>query len=80
MQITLQCCTCGAKRDVAVDHPPAFGFELYQIAREAGWHPSMDTNHGRTLCFCSVECMKKQLTKAGTFRKRLIACPMDTGK
>ncbi len=78
VQITLRCCTCGEEKDVVVNQAPTFGFEIFQITKEAGWYPVLDINYGRTLCFCGEECMKKQLTKAGTIRKRLIACPKDT--
>lgn len=72
VQITLECCTCGKAIDVDISKPPVFGFELYDIAKNANWFPILDMNYGRTLIFCCEECMKKQLTKKGTIRKRLI--------
>jgi len=78
VQIKLRCCTCGAEKDVVVNQAPTFGFEIYQVAQEAGWYPVIDMYYGRTLCFCEEACMKKQLTKAGAIRKRLISCPKDT--
>lgn len=81
-KITLCCCTCGKQKEALVAKPPMFAFELYKIAEEAGWHAILDMNYGRALCFCSEECKKKQFTKAGTIRKRLIHWPKnsDTGK
>lgn len=74
-QITLKCCTCGTTKDIVVTQAPTFGFEVYSIAKAAGWQPLSDTANGRTLCFCSETCMKKQLTKGGFVRKRLLHCP-----
>ena len=73
VEITLQCCTCGEKLPVVVSSEPRFGFELYEIAGNAGWKPALDMNYGRTLVFCGDDCLKKQLTKGGLFRKRLIS-------
>jgi len=77
VQITLRCCTCGERKNVEVDRAPAFGFEFYKVIQDAGWYPVLDMNYDRTLCFCVEDCMKKQLTKAGTIRKRLISCPKE---
>lgn len=70
-EITLKCCTCGTEKTVFAN-PPTFGFEFYEIAKNAGFYPIIDLNFGRTLCFCDEDCMKKQLTKKGYIRKRLI--------
>lgn len=77
VRITLKCCTCGEAKNVIVSQQPAFGFEFYKIVKEAGWYPILDTNYGRTLCFCGEKCMKKQLTKQGHIRKRLVPCQKD---
>lgn len=74
-QITLKCCTCGETKDIAVTQKPEFSFEFYGMVAEAGWHPVLDLNYGRTLCFCSKECHEKQLTKSGVIRKRLLCIP-----
>ena len=70
--ITMQCCTCGEEKTVGINAPIRFGFELFGVAKEAGWFPVIDMNYYRTLLFCCEDCMKKQLTKAGTIRKRLV--------
>ena len=75
IQITLKCCTCGATKDVVITQSPSFGFEFYKIIQDSGWYPVLDMRYGRSLCFCDEECMKKQLTKSGSIRKRLIYCP-----
>lgn len=77
MQISLKCCTCGATKDIVVTQQPSFGFEFYKIVQESGWYPVLDMNYGRTLCFCDEGCMKKQLTKRGHLRKRLIRCEKE---
>lgn len=72
MIITLRCCTCGSAIQVEVNRAPEFSFELYDVAKQAGWKPAIDLNFGRTLVFCSDECYKAQLTKEGHIRKRLV--------
>lgn len=72
MIITLRCCTCGGTKQVEVDREPAFGFELMQIASDAGWCPAIDLYYGRTLVFCTKECEAPQITKQGHFRKYLV--------
>lgn len=74
---SIRCCTCGDAIQVDVKREPAFGFELYDIAKQAGWKPSVDLNFGRTLIFCSEECYKAQLTKRGYIRKNLLHKPKE---
>ena len=71
--VNLRCCTCGQEKSVDINKPITFGFELYDIAKQAGLYPVIDMNYSRTLIFCSKECMEKQLTKGGYIRKRLIS-------
>lgn len=70
--ITLKCSTCGEEKDIYISNSITFGFELYDIAKKAGWYPVIDMNYSRTLVFCCKDCMKKQLTKGGYIRKNLI--------
>ena len=72
VSFVLVCCTCDKKNEVIATKAPSFGFELYSIVKDAGWTPAYDNRWGRVLVFCSDECCKKQLTKGGWFRKRLI--------
>lgn len=70
--ITLRCCTCDAEKEVILDKPPELGFEFFEVVKNAGWYPVLDFGYCRSLCFCSKECAQKQVTKAGTIRKRLV--------
>lgn len=76
-QITLKCCTCDEIKDIIVQRKPEFGFEFYGMISKSGWYPVLDLNYSRTLCFCSEECYKKQLTKSGLVRKRLLHIPKE---
>ena len=70
--VKLVCCTCGAEKDVVIDGRIAFGFELFNIAKESGFYPIIDFAWSRTLVFCDKECYEVQLTKNKRIRKRLI--------
>lgn len=63
--IGLKCCTCGDTKIISVTRQLEFSFEFYSAIKEAAWFPVLDLNYGRTLCFCSENCYKKQLTKKG---------------
>lgn len=69
-EITLKCFDCGAKKDIIVESPPTFAFELVKIAKDAGMIGTLDIAHGRTLVFCNDECCNNSKTKKGTFRIR----------
>lgn len=75
--IKLKCCTCGETKEIIVEREPRFGFEFHEIVKNAGWYPAFDLNNCRTLCFCEKDCYKKQLTKSGTIRKRLLYIPKE---
>lgn len=70
--ITLLCPTCGKEQGLIITRQILFGFELCKIAKDAGWYPIIDFNYNRTIVFCHEDCYKKQLTKKGTIRRRLI--------
>ena len=76
----IRCCTCGDMKTISVTRQPEFSFEFYPVIKEAGWFPALDLNYGRTLCFCSEQCYKKQLTKKGIIRKRLIHVEKENQK
>lgn len=67
--ITIQCWSCGKSKEVDSGHPQ-FGFELAQIASEAGWIGVVDHYRARALVFCSDACVEAQKTKAGWIRLR----------
>jgi hypothetical protein len=69
-KITLVCFNCGKKKDVFVNRPPRFAFELADIANNVGLKGVIDTYHNRALVFCNDECANNQKTKKGTYRVR----------
>lgn len=68
--IKLVCYTCGKSKTVLVSKAPRFGFEVENIANDAGMLGMFDWNRNRTLIFCDDECCEKALTKAGTYRAK----------
>lgn len=78
--ITLVCATCGRAQGLEITKSIEFGFELCKIAKDAGWYPVIDFNFNRTIVFCCEDCYKKQLTKSGRLRKRLIKIKMEETK
>jgi hypothetical protein len=69
-EITLVCFNCGKEKDVLVNQPPQFSFELVDIANQSGMYGVFDMRHQRSLVFCNKECADKQKTKNGTYRVR----------
>ena len=69
-EITLKCWNCGQTKNVLVNHPPQFAYELASIAHESGMYGVIDMYHSRSLVFCNEECANNQKTKKGTFRLR----------
>jgi hypothetical protein len=67
-KITLVCFNCGKKKDILINRPPMFSFELANIADEAGLKGVIDMHHNRALVFCNDECANNQKTKKGTYR------------
>lgn len=68
--IKLVCYTCGKSKTVSFTGTLQFGFELADIANDAGMLGVFDWNRNRTLVFCDDECCEKAVTKAGTYRAR----------
>lgn len=68
-KITLKCWSCGKIQDAEVNRYPEFAFEVAKMATDSGWHGWMDMRYSRSLVFCSENCVKKQQTKDGGFRK-----------
>lgn len=58
------------RKNVLIDGQITFGFELYNIANNAGMLGCIDFNRGRTLIFCNNQCMDAHKTKKGTIRVR----------
>lgn len=58
------------RKNVLIDGQITFGFELYNIANNAGMLGCIDLNRGRTLIFCNDQCMDAHKTKKGTIRVR----------
>lgn len=75
--IVIECATCQEKIGLEVSRIPQFGFELFDIASKADWFPVMDMGHSRVVVFCCDDCYKKQLTKKGTLRARLLKIPKE---
>jgi hypothetical protein len=69
-KITLVCFNCGEKKDIIVNRPPRFGFELVQMANESGMYGVIDMKHSRSLVFCNKNCADNQKTKNGNYRVR----------
>lgn len=76
-QINVKCCTCGRTKSVSVSQMSDGVSGVYTIIKSAGMLPVSDCRNSRMLCFCDNDCMQKQLTKAGTIRKRLLHVPKD---
>lgn len=68
--IKLVCYTCGKSKTVLVSKVPRFGFEVEDIANDAGMLGVFDGNRNRTLIFCNDECCEKAMTKAGAYKAR----------
>ena len=49
--ITLVCWQCGVKKDITVDGPPQFAFELAAAADAVGWKGVIDLEHSRSMVF-----------------------------
>jgi len=69
-KLTLVCWSCGNKKDVEVNQPPMFAFELANIANKNGMLGIIDMYHRRSLVFCNDKCKSDQMTKNGTIRVR----------
>lgn len=75
IEVVLKCCTCEEEKNTVATNPPQTGLDYASIIKGAGWRPVFDPIYNRLLCFCCAECERKQRTKSGGFRERLIHIP-----
>lgn len=77
MNIDIVCWHCGAGVIGEVERAPMFGFELAELAQEAGMVAYYDLKRGRVLVFCNNEHADAETTKTGDFRARARGVEID---
>lgn len=69
MNFAVKCWCCG--KEAGVSGPaPLMGFHLLEAANAAGFIGILDHHGGRSLVFCSDDCLQKCVTKKGNIRFR----------
>lgn len=71
-KIKIKCFHCGKVKDITINRPICFGFELLELAKEVDMLGVIDNNYGRTIVFCNEDCLNAELTKKGTIRLRAV--------
>lgn len=70
MNANLVCWSCGKSTPIWISAAPTFAFEVASWAKNVGWVGVIDTEHSRSLVFCSTDCSDAQRRKDGRFRLR----------